>query len=92
MRILLIICICLFTSACVVVPEVADVPKYKCGLSTDQKTLKVVNLMEGDTSFYAWNDEFFSIISMPTSAVVSGVYVAVNNVYHAGEKTIKCGT
>ncbi|WP_139302529.1 hypothetical protein [Thalassotalea sp. PP2-459] len=56
------------------------------------KTLKVVNLMEGDTSFYAWNDEFFSIISMPTSAVVSGVYVAVNNVYHAGEKTIKCGT
>jgi hypothetical protein len=47
--------------------------------------------MKGDTSFYEWNDELLSIITMPTSAVVSSVYVAVNNVYHFGEKQIKCG-
>ncbi len=89
-NVITLVCIVLFSSSCVVVPEVADVPQYKCGLSTDQKTLKVVNLMAGDTSFYEWNDEFLSIISMPTSAILSGVYVAVNNVYHIGEKQIKC--
>ena len=77
-------------TACVVVPEVDYSQKYQCALSTDKKTLKVVNLMKGDTSFYEWNDEFLSIITMPTSAIVSSVYVAVNNVYHFGEKQIKC--
>ena len=48
--------------------------------------------MKGDTSFYEWNDEFLSIITMPTSAIVSSVYVSVNNVYHFGEKQIKCGS
>jgi len=77
-------------TGCVVIPEVDHSQTYQCGLSTDKKTLKVVNLMEGDTSFYKWNDEFLSIITLPTSAVLSSVYVAVNNVYHIGEKQIKC--
>ncbi|MGJ8678915.1 hypothetical protein [Paraglaciecola sp.] len=78
-------------SGCVVMPETDNKQNYQCGLSTDKKTLKVVNLMDGDTSFYEWNDEISSIITMPTSAVVSSVYVAVNNIYHFGEKQIKCG-
>jgi hypothetical protein len=78
-------------SGCVVMPEIDDTQNYQCGLSTDKKTLKVVNLMDGDTSFYKWNDEISSIITLPTSAVISGVYVAVNNIYHFGEKQIKCG-
>ncbi|WP_131811853.1 hypothetical protein [Paraglaciecola hydrolytica] len=72
-------------------PAVDHTEKYQCALSTDKKTLKVVNLLEGDTSFYEWNDEFLSLITIPTSAIVSTVYVAVNNVYHIGEKQIKCG-
>jgi len=77
-------------SGCVVMPEIDNSQNYQCGLSTDKKTLKVVNLMDGDTSFYKWNDEFASIITLPTSAVISSVYVAVNNIYHIGEKQIKC--
>ena len=89
-KIIVLTCSMLVTG-CVVVPEVDNSQQYQCGLSTDKKTLKVVNLMKGDTSFYKWNDEFLSIITMPSSAVVSSVYVAVNNVYHFGEKQIKCG-
>jgi len=90
-KVIILVCTLSFTG-CVVVPDVDHSQKYQCALSTDKKTLKVVNLMKGDTSFYEWNDEFLSIITMPTSAVVSSVYVAVNNVYHFGEKKIKCGS
>jgi hypothetical protein len=79
-------------TGCVVVPEIDNSQDYQCGLSTDKKTLKVVNLMDGDTSFYEWNDEIASIITLPTSAVISSVYVAVNNIYHIGEKQIKCSS
>ncbi|WP_206485500.1 hypothetical protein [Thalassotalea sp. G2M2-11] len=47
--------------------------------------------MDGNTNYYAWQDEMLSIISFPTSAVISSVYVAVNNIYHFGEQKIKCG-
>ena len=85
---------CLFIlscSGCVVLPEKDLSEKYQCALSTDKKVLKLVNLTDGDTSFYQWNDEFLAIISVPTSAIISGVYVLVNNIYHVGEKIIKCG-
>jgi hypothetical protein len=62
----------------------------QCALSTDKKTLKVVNLLDGDATFYAREDEMFSVINMPGSAIISSVFVAVNNVYHIGEKRIKC--
>jgi hypothetical protein len=62
----------------------------QCALSTDKKTLKVVNLLDGDATFYAREDEMFSVITMPGSAIISSVFVAVNNVYHIGEKRIKC--
>lgn len=76
---------------CVVMPEVDRSEKYSCALSSDKKYLKVANLMDGDTSFYEWQDEMLSIITFPTTAIISTVYVAVNNVYHIGEKQIKCG-
>jgi uncharacterized membrane-anchored protein len=77
-------------TSCVVVPEKVHNQKYQCALSTDMKVLKLVNLTDGDTSFYKWNDEILAIITIPTSAIVSGSYVLVNNIYHIGEKQIKC--
>ncbi|SEL20878.1 hypothetical protein SAMN05216262_10791 [Colwellia chukchiensis] len=82
----------LITPACVVLPEVKENQHYQCGLSSDKKTLKVVNLMAGDTSFYQWHDELLSLITLPSTAVISSTYVAVNNIYHLGEKVIKCGS
>lgn len=81
----------LVLTSCVVMPEKDHSEKYQCALSTDRKILKLVNLTDGDTSFYQWNDEMFAILSIPTSAIISGTYVLVNNVYHIGEKKIKCG-
>jgi len=78
-------------TGCVVIPVNDNTQKYHCGLSTDKKTLKVVNLNDDGTTFYEWQDEFFAIISLPTSAIVSGTYILVNNIYHIGEKQIKCG-
>ncbi|XQW84139.1 hypothetical protein ACOYR1_13480 [Thalassotalea piscium] len=77
-------------SGCVVLPYKDTDHTYQCALSTDKKVLKVVNLTEGDTSFYQWNEEFMAIITVPTTAVISGIYVIVNNTYHIGEKLIKC--
>ncbi|WP_448566672.1 hypothetical protein [Thalassotalea ganghwensis] len=91
MRTTLLFTLATMTSGCMVVPEVDHSAQYRCELSSDKKYLKVVNLLENDTSFYRWNDEVLSIITIPTSAIVSSVYVAVNNIYHVGEKTIKCG-
>jgi len=77
-------------TACVVLPEKVQSQQYQCGLSTDMKVLKLVNLTDGDASFYEWNDEVFAIITIPTSAIISASYVLVNNIYHIGEKQIKC--
>lgn len=63
---------------------------YECGLSTDKKTLKLVNLNDGAANFYEWNDEIFAPITLPSSAIISATYVLVNNIYHLGEKQIKC--
>jgi hypothetical protein len=86
-----ILLVAISITSCVVVPENVHSAKYKCALSTDMKVLKLVNLTDGDTSFYKWSDEMFAIVSVPTSAIISGAYVLVNNIYHIGEKKIKCG-
>jgi len=87
---IVILLLILSCTSCVVLPEKDHTQKYQCALSTDMKVLKLVNLTDGDTSFYEWNDEMLAIITIPTSAIVSGAYVLVNNIYHIGEKQIKC--
>jgi hypothetical protein len=89
--VLLLITVLVTQQGCVVIPDKEIKSKYQCGLSTDKKVLKFVNLLENDNSFYAWNDEVLGVITVPTSAIVSSVYVAVNNTYHFVEKSIKCG-
>jgi hypothetical protein len=85
-----IILIVVLLSSCIVVPENVENQNAECALSSDKKILKVVNLLDGDATFYAWEDEVFSVITMPGSAIISSVFVTVNNVYHIGEKHIKC--
>ncbi len=88
--VVLIVSVLLTVPGCVVLPKKDVKAKYRCGLSTDKKVLKFVNLLNNDNSFYAWNDEILGVITVPTSAIVSSLYVAVNNTYHFVEKTIKC--
>ena len=76
-------------SGCVVLSE-DSADTSQCYLSSNQKYLKVVDLTDGDTSFYDWQGKIIGVITMPTSAVISASYVAVNNVFNFGEKLIKC--
>lgn len=78
-------------TSCVVLPENDYRQNYQCGLSTEMKVLKIVSLTDGDASFYAWNDDILAVLTVPTTAVISGTYVLVNNTYHIGERLIKCG-
>jgi len=76
--------------SCVVLPEKSRTNKYNCGLSTDMKVLKFVNLNKRGKQFYPWTDEIFAVFTVPISTVISGGYVLINNTYHLGEKMVKC--
>jgi hypothetical protein len=75
-------------SGCVVVPE-TDVTKVnRCQISSDRKTLKIINGFEDTNTFYSIS----GLVLLPISGVVSGTYVAINNVYNLGEERIVCGS
>ena len=76
----------LFTG-CIVVPEKDHNHVSKCEISSDHKTLRVVDLAKETNSYYSIS----GLILYPLTGVVSGTYVAVNNVYHLGEEKIVCG-
>ncbi|MGX5913221.1 hypothetical protein ACR0ST_00615 [Aliidiomarina sp. Khilg15.8] len=74
-------------SGCVVVPQ-DDVAKVnRCEISSDRKTLKVINGFEDTNTFYSIS----GLVLLPLTGVVSGTYVAVNNIYHLGEERLVCG-
>ena len=70
-----------------VVPEQDLSYVNKCELSSDRKTLKVIDASKGTNSYYSIS----GLILLPVSGIVSGTYVAINNVYHLGEESIVCG-
>nr|WP_136252544.1 hypothetical protein [Ningiella ruwaisensis] len=89
MRILALFVCCLFLlSACVVVPEKDTVKVNRCEISSDRKTLKIINGFEDTNTFYSIS----GLVLIPISGVVSGTYVAINNIYHLGEERIVCGS
>jgi hypothetical protein len=77
----------LLLCGCIVVPESDFERVNKCEISSDRKTLKVVNGFEQTNTFYSVS----GLVLLPISGVISGTYVAINNVYHLGEETLVCG-
>lgn len=75
-------------SACIVVPQTDTAKVNKCEISSDRKTLKVINGFEDTNTFYSIS----GLVLLPISGVVSGTFVAINNVYHLGEETLVCGS
>ena len=73
-------------SGCIVVPDKVSSRENKCEISSDKKTLKIVDLAKGTNTYYSIS----GIVLLPISGVISGTYVAVNNVYHLGEEIIVC--
>ena len=74
-------------SGCVVVPATDTAKVNKCEISSDRKTLKVIDVAEDTNTFYSIS----GLILYPISGIVSGTYVAVNNIYHLGEEKLVCG-
>jgi len=73
-------------TSCVVVPSKDSSSQNKCEISSDKKTLKVIDLAKGTNTYYSISGIFL----LPISGIISGTYVAVNNVYHLGEESIVC--
>jgi len=74
-------------SSCMVMPEKDQTYANKCEISSDRKTLKVIDASKDTNSYYSIS----GLILLPVSGIVSGTYVAINNVYHMGEEKIVCG-
>lgn len=77
----------LFLCSCVVVPVKDTVKVNKCEISSDRMTLKVVDIAKESNSYYSIS----GVVLYPISGIVSGTYVAVNNIYHIGEEKLVCG-
>lgn len=82
--------ISLSLSACVVVPKPAEDDYARCEISSDRKTLRVMDMAKETKTYYSVSGILLTPILVPTSALISGAYVAVNNIYHLGEENIKC--
>ncbi|WP_448212709.1 hypothetical protein [Colwellia sp. MEBiC06753] len=89
-KIIAVICLALFTTSCVVIPIDDHAHSHQCLLSSDRKVLKVIDVAKESNSYYSISGIILSPILIPTSAIISGTYVLVNNSYHLGEETIKC--
>lgn len=76
---------------CLTIPVVDNSHTHKCKLSSELKVLKVVDVAKETNSYYSVGGLILSPILIPTSAIISGTYVLVNNTYHLGEKQMKCG-
>ena len=89
-RIIVLSCVLCLSLGCAVLPtDVAD-KKQRCELSSDKKTLRIVDIADETNTYYSVSGVLISPILIPTTAIVSGSYVLVNNVYHYAEKKIKC--
>ena len=86
MKIILIV-ITLMLTGCIVVPENDRYHVNRCEISSDHKILRVVDLAKETNSYYSIG----GLILYPISGVVSGTYVAINNVYRLGEEKFVCG-
>jgi hypothetical protein len=89
MKLVTITCIALLiVSGCVVVPTEDLSSVNKCEISSDRKTLKIINGFEDTNTYYSIS----GLLLIPITGVVSGAYVAINNIYHLGEERIVCGS
>ena len=86
-KVILFLAALMLVSGCVVVPEDDLAKVNRCEISSDRKTLKVINGFEETNTFYSIS----GLVLLPITGVVSGTYVAINNIYNLGEERFVCG-
>ena len=80
---------CWVFTGCVILPVNDEHYRAKCEISSDKKTLRVVDVTK-EAKYYALDSYLLTPILIPASAIVSATYVAVNNIYNLGEEKIVC--
>ena len=88
---LVIVLLSLSLIGCVVLPVNDITHNSRCEISSDRKTLRIVNVAEETGTYYSIEGLVLSPILVPTTAIISGVYVLTNNIYNLGEQRIVCG-
>ena len=86
-KIITMLLVLLLTTGCMVVPEIDGTKVNRCEISSDKKTLRIYDAHEDAGLYYSIS----GLILVPLTGVVSGTYVAINNIYHLGEERIVCG-
>lgn len=90
-KILLVLLVANHLAGCVSVPAPSKGHSNKCEISTDRLTLRVINVAEETDSYYSIEGYVLTPILLPATAIISGAFVLVNNVYNLGEEKIVCG-
>lgn len=78
-------------AGCVVVPSKDIFYKAECEISSDKKILKVMDVAKETNTYYSLGGLIATPILIPTTAMLSGIYVVTNNIYNAGEEKLVCG-
>lgn len=77
-------------TGCVVLPVEDNSYSKQCGLSSNKKVLKIVDFAKDTDSYYTISGYVLTPIILPSSAIISGTYVAVNNTFYVDDKKIEC--
>jgi len=77
-------------SGCVAMPATDVSYVGRCGVSPDHKTLKIVDVAKETNSYYSISGLVLTPILLPTTAIISGIYVLTNNAYYSGKNIIQC--
>ena len=80
----------LVLSGCIAVPVPAKNYESRCEISTDRLTLRVIDVAEETDSYYSIEGYILTPILVPTTALILGAFVLVNNIYNLGEEKIVC--
>ncbi len=87
---IIIILLTIIISSCITIPVNDRRYVNKCSISSDRKTLKIIDVAKETHNYYSISGLMLSPIFIPATAIISGSYVLVNNIYHLGEERIKC--
>ena len=90
MKAILLLFVVVFFGGCVVVPAENEDYVAECEISSDRKTLRVMNVAKETDTYYSVEGIAATPILYPTTAIVSGIYVAINNSYNVGEEKLVC--
>lgn len=75
-------------TGCVALPQTDYGYDTRCDTRSERKRLHVVNGFNDANVFYTLG----GVVLLPVTGVVFGSYVALNNMYHAGEQRVMCGS